>query len=912
MTIAVAKDATATISASANGSKKTAALKVTAPTLKVFRLSASTVGGGQTVTGTVTLSSIAPLGGLVVSVTSSSANATVAPVTVAAGQTTATFSVVTKAVLAKTTAKITTTLGTASIGLTLTINPPTFTGLKTLPASVTAGTSANGVVQLSSAAPSAGVKVTLKSSQKCATVDASVLVPGGQTSVSFPIKTSYVSSATKATISGTALGATHSAVLTVNPSGALDNGPWSKPYANAQNTSSNSAPNAKGKLKWTVDFYGGVYSAVAYGKGQVAVVCSSQATNRLLIFGPDTALLHATDLGPGEMSAPAAGPDGSIYVTTASGLVGIRSTGAIKFHLALTNVLIRTPVVNSTGTIFTTGNGTLFAVNASGSLKWSVAGYGPSLLAGSGGAVYAQSSDGVAMLSSSGAVRWDRPTVIRSVVGAVGPQGELYLDEYDASDVQRQHLHVYALNLDGSVRYFWQGSALTNPVIGSDGVLYDVEGSALSGSLQAVSTTGQSLWHRDLPGPDYLTTANWSIAMRPDGAIVPANNTYVLAYTPAGTRSWVVEIPGHLALAPQVGSDGSAYLSAGMARFNGYGFIATGQVVRRISLAGALDKTFYGGGPSDAPAVGSDGTLYAPLVSGVLQTLHPDGSLGWSFVADSPLVSTPTIGADGTVYCLSLQGSLYAVNSAGVKKWSYQIGGPLRGGVALTNSGVLLVVGVNELVALDLNGRLKWTVKNTKAGPGGQTTAAIGLDGTIYYSAGDDGFRAVNPDGTVKWATADSSYGTPYIFPDGKIGVGAQGEALYSTDGKSLGDPYMRGSGPPAILSPAFVGSIYTGVNAASAIKEGSLGVTWNDVPDLLNPFGSMGGSATALGIVYVPGTTFFQNCYLNGGQLFAVNVATGVIVWSLPLIEGYTFATSIGADGTVYMARSGFLDAVG
>jgi len=904
-TVAVAKNATATISASAGISKKSATLTITAPTLKTVTLSPTSLIGGINSTGTFTISSAAPAGGLSIAVSSSSSSAKVtSPVMVAAGATKATFPVTTTPVPAKVVATIKGTLGSSSIGVPLTINPPTLTSLTIDPTTVVSGTPATGTVVLSGAAPSAGIKVTLKSSQKFATVDPSVTVPGGQTSVTFLIQTSYVYPANKASISATALGTTHSAVLTVTPGNALSSGPWPKAYANNQNTSSNGAPNAKGKLKWSVDFYGGFYTPLAYGKGEVATV-EFATTESLLIFDVTGTLLHKIALAAINVSPPVAGPDGSFYVMTEKGLDGFRTNGAVKFTLPIANASPQTPIVSSTGTIFVGADNKLYAVNANGTVKWNLAGYSPSL-AGPTGSIYAISAHGIALISSTGAVRWDHPFALGSTCAAVGPDGGLFVKTSDPSQNNKPFLQ--ALNIDGSTRYIWATPGIST--VGSDGVLYNVEqgGAAQPWAIQAVSIEGKSLWRHTLPGYSPGAPA-WSISMRPDGTILVSNNANVLAYTPSGTRLWIVT-PVHLIVSTPVSAeDGSVYLAA---KLDGARFDIVNRPgnacfsVLRVTPEGKRDWTFHGGGLAAAPAIGGDGTLYAPLVSGVLQTLHPDGSLGWPYLADAPISTTPTIGADGTVYFTSMEGTVYALSSTGTKKWSYHTGGWVFGGIALSSDATLYVVSQIGLVALDLSGHLKWVIKDVANL--GESTPAISPGGTIYYGAGGEGFRAVNPDGTIKWTASKNCNSTPVVLPNGQIQADADGLGrLFNPDGTFPFNFLIPYSGQPPIVSSSFDGFIFTGRNGAVGVS--SSGVKWKDDEGSNLAY----GSASGFGMLYVPGSSGTIGTVLSDGQLYAVDPSTGHLIWTLPVIQADSFATSIGADGTVYVVSTdGFLYAVG
>src|SRR5258706_375243 len=177
--------------------------------------------GGNSSTGTVTLSGAAPSGGAVV--TLSSSNTTVArvpsSVTVAAGATSATFALSTSAVVASTTVSISGTYGGATRSASLTVTPVplpplTLSSLTLSPSSVVGGLqSSTGTVTLTRAAPAGGAIVALFSSNGAARVPSSVIVPAGASRASFTVSTSIVLISTSATISGSYNGTTRAATL---------------------------------------------------------------------------------------------------------------------------------------------------------------------------------------------------------------------------------------------------------------------------------------------------------------------------------------------------------------------------------------------------------------------------------------------------------------------------------------------------------------------------------------------------------------------------------------------------------------------------------------------------------------------------------------------------------------------------
>jgi len=224
-TSAVATSTTVTISASYGGTQTTS-LTVTPtalPTLSSMALTPSSVTGGTPSTGTVTLSGPAPSGGAVVSLSGNNPAVAAVPasgsVTVPAGATTATFPVNTSAVATSTTVTISASYG-GTLTASLTVIPPTLSSLTLSLTSVTGGTSSpTGTVTLNGPAPSGGAAVSLSSNNPAvASVpsSASVTVPAGATTATFPVNTSAVATSTTVTMSAS-YGVTKTASLIVMP-----------------------------------------------------------------------------------------------------------------------------------------------------------------------------------------------------------------------------------------------------------------------------------------------------------------------------------------------------------------------------------------------------------------------------------------------------------------------------------------------------------------------------------------------------------------------------------------------------------------------------------------------------------------------------------------------------------------------
>ena len=211
------------ISVTGGGVTRSADLTVVAnvPTLTLLTVSPTSVTGGATATGTVTLGSAAPAGGVAVSLGSNLPGAASVPaaVTVPGGATSAAFTVTTFAV-DTTTVQLSATLGGVSQFAAITVTRAAAAALSAVslsPSTVVGGNSSTGTVTLSAAAPAGGTVVTLADNSTAASVPASVTVAAGSTSRTFTVTTAPVTAQTLAVVTASASGVSRSATLTVNP-----------------------------------------------------------------------------------------------------------------------------------------------------------------------------------------------------------------------------------------------------------------------------------------------------------------------------------------------------------------------------------------------------------------------------------------------------------------------------------------------------------------------------------------------------------------------------------------------------------------------------------------------------------------------------------------------------------------------
>jgi len=230
----VASNTFSVVRASYNSSNKDATLLIDNISLTDFVINPTSIQGGGSVTGTVTLNQPTPPGGAFV--TLSSANPEVvlpdedpstagSQVLVAANSNSRSFSIGTQVVVTTINATVSASRGGAPINRALTITPVDFT-ISISPSSVLGGNGATMTITLTGAAPVGGVPIAIsKSSVAPNPPDATgsaivnggnpVVISAGNTTQTFPITTTAVLETDTVQITGQIATNIHSANLTV-------------------------------------------------------------------------------------------------------------------------------------------------------------------------------------------------------------------------------------------------------------------------------------------------------------------------------------------------------------------------------------------------------------------------------------------------------------------------------------------------------------------------------------------------------------------------------------------------------------------------------------------------------------------------------------------------------------------------
>jgi len=163
------------------------------------------------------------------------------------------------------------------------------------------------------------------------------------------------------------------------------------------------AIDSNGLEKWTFPIPTHYPSRPAIGADDS--IYFSVGSNNLIALSSDGSLKWQlnNDDAFGIGSSPAIGPDGTIFFVSAANLNAVNPAGTLKWKYAI-GAIGADPVVDAAGTVFLgASNGTFYAVDASGQLRWKLAVDGP--------------------IESAAAIGWDGTIYFGSQISlyAIGP-----------------------------------------------------------------------------------------------------------------------------------------------------------------------------------------------------------------------------------------------------------------------------------------------------------------------------------------------------------------------------------------------------------------------------------------------------------------------------------------------------------
>ncbi|MDR3692404.1 MAG: PQQ-binding-like beta-propeller repeat protein [Fimbriimonas sp.] len=214
-----------TLSANLGATTKTCSLTLLPAWVMSVTVSPTSVLGGSaiTVTGTINLNGKAGPSGTTVTLTSSNPAAASVPstATVTGGTAHGTFAVTTYGVSTAQVVTLTATVLGKSSTTTLTVNPAALSSVSVSPSSIVGGDYPTGTVTLSAPAPVGGTVVALSSNSPSLVPPATVTVPSGATSTTFPVPNLGVDANTITTLTATLGPTSKNCTLTLLPAGVL-------------------------------------------------------------------------------------------------------------------------------------------------------------------------------------------------------------------------------------------------------------------------------------------------------------------------------------------------------------------------------------------------------------------------------------------------------------------------------------------------------------------------------------------------------------------------------------------------------------------------------------------------------------------------------------------------------------------
>jgi len=236
----------------------------------------------------------------------------------------------------------------------------------------------------------------------------------------------------------------------------------------------------------------------------------------------------------------------------------------------------------------------------------------------------------------------------------------------------------------------------------------------------------------------------------------------------------------------------------------------------------------------------------------------------------------------------------------GTQKWTIEFEWEIQSSPAIGSGGIIYIGADNNLYAINPNGTLKWASELTNpsfSSTYARSSPAIGSDGTIYVGSYCHNFYAINPDGTKKWSLDIGSLFnllSPAISSDGTIYVG--------TD--SISDNYLF-----AINSDGTKKWEYqVGDSIESSPAIGSDGTIYVGSKDnylyAINPNGTLKWQFLTVGDVDSSPAIGSDGTIYVGSQdhkLYAIN-PNGTLKWQFATSGEVNSSPAIGSDGTIYV----------
>jgi outer membrane protein assembly factor BamB/subtilisin family serine protease len=326
-----------------------------------------------------------------------------------------------------------------------------------------------------------------------------------------------------------------------------------------------------------------------------------------------------------------------------------------------------------------------------------------------------------------------------------------------------------------------ENSVTSSGVVGTKGSLYI--GSNDSSFYAIDLGTGMVRWKYTLTPTTIIDTG--VAAVDAEGTIYfGSSNGSLYALDDLGDSpalKWSAAIGGPIANAPAIGSDGTVYIRSDRGSSTGN---AQAQLVALAPATGSVLWRYDLGAEASyaPPSIGADGTIYVAGGDSALHAVTPAGARRWRFLADNQVYTAPAIDAAGNLYIASLSGTVYSLTAQGAQRWRTAATGFVTSSLALANGTAYFASYDKRLYALDMaTGQTRWTYligDEVRA-----SSPAVAEDGSIFIGAYDRRVHHVNADGTLRRTYAASNwFRSSPLLAGGRLYIGSNDGRVYAFD----------------------------------------------------------------------------------------------------------------------------------
>lgn len=314
-------------------------------------------------------------------------------------------------------------------------------------------------------------------------------------------------------------------------------------------------------------------------------------------------LQWSVNLNGSSRSSPAVAPDGTIYVGGATGIWAINPDGTVKWFRNVGGPSYSAPATGKDGSIYFAGfDNKFYAYTCDGTQEWATTLYGgySSPAIGQDGTIYVGGySDGkIYAVNPSGSVKWTYTTSSYiEFPPAIGYDGVIYVSCYDG--------YLYALYPNGTLKWRVAINPYGGPAVGPNGIIYVASG---NGYIFGITPNNGSTVYT-YP----LSSCRSTPSIGADGIVYATDgNGNLYAFYPNLSQKWNRSIGAAYNASPVIGYDGTIYQ------------VSYNTKLYAIDSGGTTLWTFSAeAGSQSTPALAPDTTLYFTATSN-LYSLFPD------------------------------------------------------------------------------------------------------------------------------------------------------------------------------------------------------------------------------------------------------------------------------------------------